>query len=114
MKIKAAVLYERNTPLIVEEIDLDPPADGEVLVKIAGSGVCHSDLREIKGGVEGRLFEGSYRIRARGSWNSSRGWPRRLLGQSRRPRGAILCPKLRHMLLLCHWLTPPLRQTFRG
>ena len=49
MKIKAAVLYERNTPLIVEEIDLDPPADGEVLVKIAGSGVCHSDLREITG-----------------------------------------------------------------
>lgn len=49
MKIKAAVLYKHNTPLSVEEIELDAPMAGEVLVKIAGSGVCHSDWRDIKG-----------------------------------------------------------------
>ena len=49
MKIKAAVLYEYNTPLRVEEIELDDPRSGEVLVKIEGSGVCHTDWREIKG-----------------------------------------------------------------
>lgn len=48
MKIKAAVLYEHNTPLVIEEIDLAPPGPGEVLVKIAAVGLCHSDLHVIK------------------------------------------------------------------
>ena len=49
MKIKAAVLYEPNTPLVVETVDLDEPGDGEVLVRIAASGVCHSDYHVMKG-----------------------------------------------------------------
>lgn len=49
MKINAAVLYEANTPLIVESLDLDDPKDGEVLVRIASAGVCHSDLHVMKG-----------------------------------------------------------------
>lgn len=49
MKIKAAVLYEPNTPLAVETVDLDEPGDGEVLVRIAASGVCHSDYHVMKG-----------------------------------------------------------------
>lgn len=44
MKIKAAVLREVGKPLEIEVIDLDPPKANEVLVKIAASGVCHSDL----------------------------------------------------------------------
>ncbi|MET0326988.1 MAG: alcohol dehydrogenase catalytic domain-containing protein, partial [Ilumatobacteraceae bacterium] len=43
MKTKAAILWEVNTPWSVEEIELDAPKPGEVLVKIAASGMCHSD-----------------------------------------------------------------------
>ena len=43
MKTKAAVLWEVNAPWSVEEIELDAPRPGEVLVKIAASGMCHSD-----------------------------------------------------------------------
>jgi S-(hydroxymethyl)glutathione dehydrogenase/alcohol dehydrogenase len=47
--VKAAVLYEPNTPLQLEEFD--PPALGpeHVRVKLAASGVCHSDWHIIKG-----------------------------------------------------------------
>lgn len=55
MKMKAAVLYEQglprpyaeSQPLRIEEVDLDGPGDGEALVKVAGAGVCHSDLSTI-------------------------------------------------------------------
>ena len=43
MKIKAAVLYEPHTPLVVETVDLDEPRDSEVLVRIVSAGVCYSD-----------------------------------------------------------------------
>ncbi len=47
--MKAAVLYEKQKPLIVEELTLEGPHQREVLVKLAASGVCHSDLHYIKG-----------------------------------------------------------------
>jgi alcohol dehydrogenase len=57
MKIKAAVLrtmgapapYAKSKPLSVEEVELDPPGPGEVLVKVAAAGLCHSDLSVING-----------------------------------------------------------------
>ena len=49
MKIKAAVLYEPNTPMVVETIDLDEPQEGEVLVRIVAAGVCYSDYHIMKG-----------------------------------------------------------------
>ncbi|MCU1388219.1 MAG: putative zinc-containing alcohol dehydrogenase [Ilumatobacteraceae bacterium] len=49
MKSKAAILWEQNTPWSVEEIELDPPKAGEVLVKIAASGLCHSDEHLVTG-----------------------------------------------------------------
>ena len=49
MKTKAAILWEVNTPWSVEEIELDPPGPGEVLVKIAASGMCHSDEHLVTG-----------------------------------------------------------------
>ena len=49
MKMKAAVLYEPNKPMEVQTVDLDDPSTGEVLVRIAAAGVCHSDLHLIKG-----------------------------------------------------------------
>ena len=49
MKVKAAVLYEVNQPIVVEEVDVDGPKAGEVLVKIAATGVCHSCYSVITG-----------------------------------------------------------------
>jgi Zn-dependent alcohol dehydrogenase len=57
MRIRAAVLnrmgaetpYERSKPLSIEQVELDPPGHGEVLVKIAAAGLCHSDLSVIDG-----------------------------------------------------------------
>jgi aryl-alcohol dehydrogenase len=44
MKIKAAVVREKGGPFLIEEIELDEPRADEVLVKIASSGLCHTDL----------------------------------------------------------------------
>jgi len=47
--VRAAVLYEFGAPLVVEEVELDAPRAGEVLVRMAASGVCHSDLHVARG-----------------------------------------------------------------
>jgi alcohol dehydrogenase len=57
MKIRAAVLeqmdntapYAQSHPLKVQEVDLDGPGRGEVLIRIAAAGLCHSDLSVING-----------------------------------------------------------------
>jgi len=47
--MKAAVLREVNKPLVIEEVTLDEPGPGQVLVKTAATGCCHSDLHFIEG-----------------------------------------------------------------
>ena len=49
MKTKAAILWEIGKEWSVEEIELDPPKQGEVLVKMAASGLCHSDEHLVTG-----------------------------------------------------------------
>ena len=57
MKMQAAVLrkigakrpYVISEPIQIEEVELDPPQAGELLIKIAGGGLCHSDLSIING-----------------------------------------------------------------
>src|SRR5471032_2024576 len=57
MQIQAAVLsqsalpppYAHSQPLRIETLTLDPPGPGEVLIKIAAAGLCHSDLSVING-----------------------------------------------------------------
>ncbi len=49
MKTKAAILWETGNDWSVEEIELDPPKAGEVLVKMAASGMCHSDEHVVTG-----------------------------------------------------------------
>jgi S-(hydroxymethyl)glutathione dehydrogenase/alcohol dehydrogenase len=49
MKTKAAILWEVGKDWSVEEIELDPPGPGEVLVKMAASGLCHSDEHLVTG-----------------------------------------------------------------
>ena len=47
--MKAAVLYAPNQPLVIEDIEVDEPQAGEVLIKTAATGVCHSDLHFMEG-----------------------------------------------------------------
>ncbi|MBT5001692.1 MAG: alcohol dehydrogenase catalytic domain-containing protein [Tateyamaria sp.] len=57
MKMKAAILrsssaqrpYSESKPLSIEDVELDPPMRGEVLVRIKAVGLCHSDLVAISG-----------------------------------------------------------------
>ncbi len=57
MKMKAAILrttsaqrpFSVSKPLSIEEVDLDPPKRGEVLIKVKAVGLCHSDLVAITG-----------------------------------------------------------------
>lgn len=49
MKVKAAVMYAPRTPLEVETLELAAPQGGEVLIRLAAAGVCHSDYHVISG-----------------------------------------------------------------
>ena len=57
MKVRAAVLREigrpapfaESRPLGIEDVELDAPGPGEVLVRIRAAGLCHSDLSVIDG-----------------------------------------------------------------
>jgi len=42
MKAKAAVAWAPAQPLSIEEIDVEGPKEGEVLLKVVASGVCHT------------------------------------------------------------------------
>jgi NDMA-dependent alcohol dehydrogenase len=43
MRSRAAILHEYGSPWLVDEFELDPPRAGEVLVRLAATGLCHSD-----------------------------------------------------------------------
>src|SRR3954454_3125241 len=43
-KMRAAVLEEFGAPLVVQEVDLQDPKAGEVLVRLVATGVCHTDM----------------------------------------------------------------------
>jgi len=49
IKIKAAVHYQANTPMVIEQAELEGPGPGEVLARLSACGVCHSDLHILKG-----------------------------------------------------------------
>jgi S-(hydroxymethyl)glutathione dehydrogenase/alcohol dehydrogenase len=56
MKVKAAVAWEAARPLEIEEIDLEGPKQGEVLVRLAATGVCHTDAYTLSGRDPEGLF----------------------------------------------------------
>ena len=49
MKTRAAVAWEAGKPLSIEEIDLQGPREGEVLIRNAATGVCHTDAFTLSG-----------------------------------------------------------------
>ena len=55
MKTTAAVVYEPGKRIEIEELDLDGPKDGEVLIRYTHAGLCHSDLHVQTGDLEARL-----------------------------------------------------------
>ena len=52
MKVKAAVLFAPKQPFEILDLDLREPGPGEVLVKIAAAGVCHSDYHLVSGATK--------------------------------------------------------------
>ena len=49
MKSKAAVAWEPKKPLQIEEVEVAGPREGEVLLKVHASGVCHTDAFTLPG-----------------------------------------------------------------
>jgi S-(hydroxymethyl)glutathione dehydrogenase/alcohol dehydrogenase len=49
MKTKGALLWELNSPLRVDEIDVDDPVADEVQIRLHAAGMCHSDYHLVDG-----------------------------------------------------------------
>ena len=56
MKIRAAICFEPQQPLVVDEIELAGPKAGECLVRLAATGVCHTDAYTMSGRDPSGLF----------------------------------------------------------
>lgn len=56
MKVRAAVANQANAPLEITEVDLDGPKQGEVLVEIKATGICHTDAYTLSGRDPEGLF----------------------------------------------------------
>ncbi len=56
MKTKAAIAIEAGKPLVIDEIDLEGPREGECLVRLAATGVCHTDAFTLSGDDPEGLF----------------------------------------------------------
>src|SRR4249920_668419 len=56
MKTRAAIAYAAKQPLVIEEIDLEGPKPGEVMVRIVATGVCHTDAYTLSGADPEGIF----------------------------------------------------------
>lgn len=56
MKSKAAVAWEPGKPLSIETVEVDAPKEGEVLLRVVASGVCHTDAFTLSGEDPEGLF----------------------------------------------------------
>jgi S-(hydroxymethyl)glutathione dehydrogenase / alcohol dehydrogenase len=56
MKTRAAVAWQAGAPLTIEDVDLEGPRDGEVLVEIKATGICHTDYYTLSGADPEGLF----------------------------------------------------------
>ena len=56
MKTRAAIAFEPNKPLEIGEVDLEGPREGECLVRLAATGVCHTDAFTLSGADPEGLF----------------------------------------------------------
>jgi S-(hydroxymethyl)glutathione dehydrogenase/alcohol dehydrogenase len=56
VEVKAAVAYEAGKPLTIETVQLEGPSEGEVLIEIKASGICHTDAYTLSGKDPEGLF----------------------------------------------------------
>ncbi|MDE1172687.1 MAG: S-(hydroxymethyl)glutathione dehydrogenase/class III alcohol dehydrogenase [Parvibaculaceae bacterium] len=56
MKVRAAVAFEAGRPLEIEMVDLEGPREGEVLVEIKATGICHTDKYTLSGADPEGIF----------------------------------------------------------
>jgi S-(hydroxymethyl)glutathione dehydrogenase/alcohol dehydrogenase len=56
MKTRAAVAYAAKEPLVIDEVDLEGPRAGEVLVEVKATGLCHTDAYTLSGADPEGLF----------------------------------------------------------
>src|SRR3978361_1107411 len=56
MKTRAAVAWKAGSPLTIEEVDLEGPKAGEVLVEVKATGICHTDWYTLSGADPEGLF----------------------------------------------------------
>ena len=56
MKTRAAVAWAAGKPLTIEEVDLEGPKAGEVLVEVKATGICHTDHFTLSGADPEGLF----------------------------------------------------------
>ncbi|EWM50995.1 alcohol dehydrogenase GroES-like domain protein [Bordetella holmesii 70147] len=56
MKTKAAIAWKAGAPLTVEEVDLDGPRAGEVLIEVKATGICHTDYYTLSGADPEGIF----------------------------------------------------------
>ena len=75
MRMQAAIMFEQGKPrpyatsnaLVIEDVELEGPGPGEVLIEVAAAGLCHSDLSAIEGIRPRPLARASSGMRAPGS-----------------------------------------------
>ena len=98
MKTRAAVAWEAGKPLSIEEVDLEGPKAGEVLVRIVATGVCHTDAFTLSGADPEGLFpvilghEGGGIVEEVGAGVKSR--------QTRRSRHSAVHARMRRVRIL--------------
>ena len=56
MKTRAAVAHKADAPLTIEEVDLEGPREGEVLVEVKATGICHTDAFTLSGADPEGIF----------------------------------------------------------
>ena len=98
MKSRAAVAWAARKPLGIEEVDVAGPKEGEVLLKVAATGVCHTDAFTLSGQDPEGLFpaimghEGGATVVETGAGVTSR--------QARRSRHPALHSRMRQVQIL--------------
>ena len=56
MDVRAAIAFEAGKPLVIETVQLDGPKEGEVLVELKATGICHTDHFTLSGADPEGLF----------------------------------------------------------
>ena len=74
MKSRAAVAWEASKPLAIEEVEVEGPKNGEVLLQVKATGVCHTDAYTLSGKGPGGNLSCHHGPRGWRSRDGSRQW----------------------------------------